>query len=86
MDDLIKILFAAFSQVKGFLARFSFGFGIFGTHRVSGEYDEGIFRAVDCLTEAVSTGAKTSMLRGLLRIQCFRSVRPRFCDSRAPIF
>jgi hypothetical protein len=41
MDDLVKILFAAFSQVKGFLARLSFGFGIFGTHCVSGEHGEG---------------------------------------------
>ena len=82
----IQSLFAMFGWVKGFLARFSFGFGIFGTHRVSGEYDEGIFRAVDCLTEAVSTGAKTSKLRDPPRIPCSRSVRLRFFDSRAPIF
>ena len=75
-----------FGRVKRFLARFCCEFGIFDTHRVSGGHDGGIFSAVDCLTEAVSTGAKTSMLRGLLRIQCFRSVRPRFCDSRAPTF
>lgn len=81
-----QTLFAMFGRVKGFLARFSFGFGIFGTHRVSGEHDEGIFRAADSLTEAVSTGARTAKLRDPTRIPCSRSVRLRFFDSRAPIF